>query len=162
MRHGAFQPRHLLFAAQVPGGDTVARAHASLKPRLGQNAEALWPGQIERQGEWFFLPVSAEETHLIGEHRPARPRGLKLRHPIGESGRPHVADKVVAIARQQVGATGRSPEHRQERRWREVYARGLVTHPDHRDLHLDEWRKVVRNREIRSSLQANPRLRWID
>jgi hypothetical protein len=144
-----------LFAAQVPAGDTVAQAQASLKPRLVQDAEALWPGQVKRQGEWFFLPVSAEEEHLIDEHQSARPRGLKLRHPIGESGQPHVADKVIAIDRHWKDAG-------HDWRWREIYAQGLVTHPDHRDLHLDEWRKVIRNREIRSSLRENPRLRWID
>jgi hypothetical protein len=144
-----------LFAAQVREGDTVAQAHASLMPRLVQGADVRWPGQVKRQGEWFLLPVSSEESHLIDEHRTARPRGPKLRHPVGESGQPHVADKVIAIDRHR-----KDPGH--EWRWREVYAQGLVTHPDHRDLHLDDWNKVVRTSEIRSSLRADPRLRWID
>ncbi|HSS51587.1 MAG TPA: hypothetical protein VLX28_21795, partial [Thermoanaerobaculia bacterium] len=48
-----------LFVAQVQEGDTVAQAHESLKPRPVREAETLWPGQIQRQGEWFFLPLSA-------------------------------------------------------------------------------------------------------
>jgi hypothetical protein len=144
-----------LFAAQVREGDTVAQAHASLKPRLVQDAETRWPGQVVRQGEWFFLPVTPEESLLIEEHSATRPRGLKVRQPIGDGGQPHVADKVIAIDRHL-----RDPGH--EWRWREVYARGLVTHPDHRDIHLDDWRKVVRILEVRSSPRDRLRLSWID
>jgi hypothetical protein len=144
-----------LFAAQVREGDTVAQAHASLKPRLVEDAEARWPGQVRRQGEWFFLPASPDEKRLIDEQRVARTRGLKLRHPVGEGSKPHLADGVIAISRHLEDAA-------HQRRWREVYARGLVSHPDHRDLRLDTWAKVVRNREIRSSPTHRLRLSWID
>ena len=49
-----------------------------------------------------------------------------------------------------------------QREWRhpEVYAQGTVIHPDHRDLHLEGWWKVVRNREVGASVDK--RLWWID
>ena len=57
-----------LFVAQVEEGDTVAQAHESLKPRSVREAETLWPGRIQRQGEWFFLPLSADEEERLASH----------------------------------------------------------------------------------------------
>jgi hypothetical protein len=142
-----------LFAAQVQEGDTVAQAHESLKPRSVREAETLWPGRIQRQGEWFFLPLTADEAERLAAHLGAWPRSLKHRRPVGPGGRPHVADGVVAIDR-------RIKTRHREWRHPEVYAQGTVIHPDHRALHLAGWRKVVRNREISASVDK--RLWWID
>lgn len=142
-----------LFVAQVQEGATVAQVHESLKPRLVQEAEARWPGRIQRQGEWFFLPPSADETERLEAHMAAWPRSLKCHRPLGSGGRPHVADRVVTIDR-------RIKTRYREWRRPEVYAQGVVIHPDHRDLHLNEWRRVVRNREVGAS--GDKRLWWID
>jgi hypothetical protein len=37
-----------------------------------------------------------------------------------------------------------------------------VTHPDHRDVHLDDWRRVVRNNAVVPVASDHARLRWID
>jgi len=142
-----------LFVAQVQEGDTVAQAHKSLKPRAVREAETLWPGQIQRQGEWFFLPLSADEAERLAVHLGAWPRSLKHRRAVGAGGRPHVADGLVMIDR-------RVKTRYRESRRPEVYAQGTVIHPDHRALHLDGWRKVVRNREVGASVDK--RLLWID
>ncbi|HSS79414.1 MAG TPA: hypothetical protein VLV54_22015 [Thermoanaerobaculia bacterium] len=142
-----------LFVAQVQEGDTVAQAHKSLKPRSVREAETLWPGRIQRQGEWFFLPLSADEAERLAAHLGAWPRSMKHRRPVGPGGRPHVADGVVTIDR-------RIKTRHREWRHLEVYAQGTVIHPDHRDLHLDGWRKVVRNREVGATVDK--RLWWID
>jgi len=143
-----------LFIAQVQVGDTVAQAHESLKPELVKQREAVMPGSIERQGEWFFVPLSEEESQRFDEHLNACPRAVKKRAPVGAGGRPHVADNVVTIDR-------RVRSKRREYRRPEVYARGLVVHPDHRNLHLREWKRVVRNAEIRTT-NDQLRLSWID
>jgi hypothetical protein len=142
-----------LFAAQVEEGDTVAQAHESLKPRAVREAETLWPGFIQRQGEWFFLPLSADEAERLAAHLEAWPRSLKHRRVVGPGGRPHVADGVVTIDR-------RIKTRHREWRHPEVHAQGTVIHPDHRELHLDGWRKVVRNREVGATVDK--RLLWID
>jgi hypothetical protein len=142
-----------LFVAQVEEGDTVAQAHESLKPQSVREVEILWPGCIQRQGEWFFLPLSADEAERLAAHLGAWPRSLKHRRPVGPGGRPHVADGVVMIDR-------RIKTRHHEWRRPEVYAQGTVIHPDHRDLHLDGWKKVVRNREV--GVSVNKRLWWID
>ncbi|HEY0554982.1 MAG TPA: hypothetical protein VGG20_11995 [Thermoanaerobaculia bacterium] len=142
-----------LFVAQVREGETVAQAHESLKPRAVRELEVLWPGQILRQGEWFFLPLSTDEAERLAAHLGAWQRSLKYRHPVGPGRRPHVADGVVTIDR-------RVKTRYREQRLPEVYAQGTVIHPDHRDLHLDGWRKVVRNREVNTP--ADKRVWWID
>jgi hypothetical protein len=143
-----------LFIAQVGSGDTVAQAHEALKPPLVRRTEQTLPGSIQRQGEWFFIPVSDEGLQLLELHLQEWPRALRTRTPVGPGGRPHIADAVVSIDRRVRSG------HREYRR-PEVYARGVVTHPDHRDLYLDGWRRVVRNAELGG---ANERLRisWID
>lgn len=143
-----------LFIAQVARGDTVPESHESLKPDEVRRAEALWPGAVVRQGEWFFLPPSSEESERLGAQMKDRPRALKLSAPIGSGGTPHVADFVAAVDR-------RSRTQHREYRVREVYARGAVVHPEHRPLWLKDWRKVVRNREIGRTVET-PRIRWID
>jgi hypothetical protein len=142
-----------LFVAQVEEGDTVAQAHESLKPRSVRESETLWPGRIQRQGEWFFLPLSADEAERLAAHVETWPRSLKHRRPVGPGGRPHVVDGVVTIDR-------RIKTRHHEWRHPEVYAQGTVIHPDHRDLHLEGWRKVMRNREVGASVDK--RLWWID
>jgi hypothetical protein len=146
-----------LFLAQVEDGATVAEAHAALKPREVREAEALWPGSILRQGEWFFLPLSAEETERLRARLADWPRAVKRLEPVGPGGRNlHVADQVVRIDRR---------VRSRHREWRrpEVYARGRVVHADHRDLHLEGWRKVVRNREVSVPVPwEDRRVFWID
>jgi hypothetical protein len=143
-----------LFIAQVPEGDTVAQAHESLKPDDVRRVEAVSPGDVLRQGEWFFLPPSGEEAERLVEHLEQRPRALRLGAPVGRGAHPHVADFVVTIDRRV------RTEHREYRR-PEVYARGAVVHPDHRCLGLERWRRVVRNREVGGSSDGL-RIRWID
>ena len=143
-----------LFIAQVQTGDTVAQAHDSLKPDLVRHAEPALSRSVVRQGEWFFLPLSAEDAQRLGAHLNLWPRAVKLRSSVGEGGRPHIADEVVTVDRRV------RSKHREYRR-PEVYARGQVSHPDHRDLFLNEWRRVVRNAEIRTS-NDRLRIRWVD
>ena len=143
-----------LFVAQVPQGDTVAEAHESLKPDDVRRAEAVSPVGVLRQGEWFFLPPSGEEAERLVDHLKERPRALRLAAPVGQGANPHVADFVVTIDRRI------RTQHREYRR-PEVYARGAVVHPDHRRLWLEDWRRVVRNREV-GGAGNGLRIRWID
>jgi len=100
----AFERRYLcgsddlhLFIAQVQTGDTVAQAHESLKPDLVRRAEAARPGTVARQGEWFFVPLSVDDSQRLEAHMKMWPRALKVHAPVGEGGRPHIADAVVTI-----------------------------------------------------------------
>jgi hypothetical protein len=143
-----------LFIAHIEGGNSVPAAHESLMPQAVRQAEVLWPGEVTRQGEWFFVPPTDEESERLLAQLKDRPRALKLRAPVGQGGTPHVADSVAVIDHRMRSA------HR-EYRVREVYARGAVVHPEHRPLWLKDWRKVVRNRELGGSGDAL-RIPWID
>ena len=86
----------------------------------------------------------------------AHPRSTGSREPVGPAARPHVADAVVRIDR-------RERWRGRERRHRDVYVSGRVTHPDHRDHHLDGWRRAVRNNAVVVPVASDhARLRWID
>ena len=143
-----------LFIAQVRDGDTVAQAHDSLKPDEVRRVEGLTPG-VQRQGEWFFLPPSGEESERLDQDLRGRNRATRNAAPVGEGANPHVADLVVQVDRRT------RSQHREYRRL-ETYARGSVLHADHRPLWLDGWRKVVRNREIAGDTPQTRRVRWID
>jgi hypothetical protein len=143
-----------LFIAQFGAGDTVAEAHESLKPEIVRRVDAERPGCVQRQGEWFFLPPSDEEEERLARHLETWPGAVKERSPVGRGGRPHVADAVVRIDRRT------RTEHREYRR-PEVYAQGTIRHPDHRDVQLDGWRRVVRNAELGGS-NDGLRVKWID
>lgn len=77
-----------LFIARLSGGDTVAQAHESLKPDDVRRVEALTPGAVQRQGEWFFLPPSREESERLDQDLRERSRATRRSAPIGESAHP--------------------------------------------------------------------------
>jgi hypothetical protein len=143
------------FIAQVREGSTVLEAHDSLKPRRVKEAEALGE-TVLRQGEWFFLPLSAEGRAMLETTVQEQPGLLDHERPVGGSGpRPHVADDVVKIERRVQGKRGSF-------RHEEIYARGTVRHLDHRPLVLPDWRRVALNRQVVPSRNDLLRLRWID
>jgi hypothetical protein len=145
------------FIAQVGEAGTVPQAHDWLKPALVRLAEARRPGTVARQGEWFFVPVAAEEMGHVAAYAASHPRSARRVHPVGPGRRPHVADEYVRVDRRERRASGG------ERRRLDVYVRGRVLHPDHDPVCFAEWRRAVLNRAI---LPPEPeperRVRWID
>lgn len=144
-----------LFITQIRGADTVWQAHEWLAPLEVRQARSRWPGAVARQGEWFFLPVLPDEVERLRTYARTHPRSTGSRAPVGPAARPHVADEVVRIDRRERWG-GR------ERRYRDVYVSGRITHPDHRDAHLDGWRRAVHNNAVVPVASDHARLRWID
>ncbi len=145
-----------LFIAQFRDGETVSEAHASLRPFEVDRAERRAPGRTVRQGEWFFIPLEAGEREGLNAYIRGSKRAILYRAPVGPGQKPHIADHVVIRGER----TGWS-------RWRpaeivRVYARGSVRHPDHQSLHLDEWRRVVRNQEVTTSQVGDNGVFWFD
>ncbi|HVR85446.1 MAG TPA: hypothetical protein VMU54_14110 [Planctomycetota bacterium] len=135
--------RHL-FIAQVDGGTTVKDAHRMLKPREVLEADRSAPGRTERQGEWFFVALSAAESRFLTDRLRSVPYIVRRSESLGGNGRPHVADEVVRTDRER------------------VYARGRIRHPDHKTLVLSGWRRVFRNAELRSSEVGGNGVFWVD
>ena len=166
------------FVAAIPekaSASNVATAMDALKPPAVQMAQArvglrrqhqnLRKNKaFRRQGEWFFLP-RPDLRVLPGEvlhHEPLRRGG----------GKAHWVEFLVRTGGQTVYVSHRHPngltavEHadfvqrnpQEARRLRftimrrnaGVYVKGTVRHPDHATIRLNEWHRVVMNRENES------------
>jgi hypothetical protein len=138
-----------LFIAEIRGGTTVAEAHASLRPPAASRAGTV------RQGEWFFVPVTDQERLDLERWLAGHPRAIKRERPIAAGARPHVADEWVRVDRRVRRFWG-------QERTPELFARGAVRHVGHNLLWLDDWRLVVRNREVVPGEEGRRRMRWID
>lgn len=140
-----------LFIAEIPRGGTVAEAHAALMPDEVRRG----PGPVPRQGEWFFLPVQAQEGRDLEVYAESHRRSLRRQEPIAVGSQPHVADQLLRV-------DGRE---RADARWgRELerYVRGAVRHVDHRTVVLMGWHRVLRNRAVIPASGTDARLKWID
>jgi len=131
--------RQLFIAQLARGVSAVREAHASLGSTALTLAEGKQRGRTKRQGEWFFLNVSAAECETL---RSAAKKGLvQKKVPIGTGGNPHVADELVHITpkllRHGFSVHGRD----------DVYVRGKIRHVDHKTISFKAWRKVIRNNE---------------
>jgi hypothetical protein len=144
-----FDQRHL-FAAQVTSGDTVQEAHEALKPVEVRAAEARWPGQIVRQGEWFFVPVTPSEE--VDVRRSFGPH--QWRHRLPSVGEPHWAETLATLEDGRENETG-------ARRFR-LFVRGTVHHRDHKTVCFDRWRRVYLNAAVRRRSLLARGFYWID
>jgi len=144
-----FDRRHL-FAAQLPSGDTVEEAHEALKPAEVRAAEIRWPGRTVRQGEWFFVPVTArEETEVRGGWSPRT-----WRHRLPSVGEPHWAESLASIEDARHPETGASQFR--------LYVRGTVHHRDHETVCFNRWRRVHLNAAVRRRAALARGFYWID
>lgn len=144
-----FDDRHL-FAAQIPSGDTVQEAHRSLKPAEVLSAEERRSGSIVRQGEWFFVPLTSDETQEVRGWAGTNP----WRHALPGNGEPHWAESLLALRGEHDPATG-------QRRMR-LFVRGTVHHRDHRTVCFDRWRRVHLNAAVRRRSDLARGFYWID
>lgn len=151
-----------LFVAQVPVSpdlavDSVSAAHLALKPRIVRVAEQTFPGDVVRQGEWFFIRPSPADARKLAEALARDPHAMQAQRSVGAGGeaRPHVADEVVVLRR------ARRRGGRRAVPATVTFARGEVRHVDHFPLHLPDFRRVVRNTAVQPAREER-RLRWFD
>jgi len=147
LRHflGGQDEQHL-FVAQLPRAvANVQDAHEALAPEIPPQYTR---GVHRRQGEWFFLPITAEERSELNLVGPGliRSGGLAEVARIRRHGRQHIASQATLIEK-----------------GNRLYARGQIWHPDHAPLALRGWHRVLINRE---PLEMLPRrrtgVRWVD
>jgi hypothetical protein len=161
------------FVAAVPGAgvSTVNTAMLALKPREVRAAEFRMKVKAKdqfrrrnaafiRQGEWFFIPAPdlRVDEKLILRNEPLRRGG----------GKPHVCENVYRVSGETVYVCRQFPQgvteeqyrrilddlpHTRNYGWRVmrrdalVYARGRVSHSDHKTVHLVGWHRVLMNTE---------------
>ena len=147
------------FIASLPSDariTTIEQAIDSLKRNPVREAERRGE-KVIRQGEWYFIPQPnfEEEGSHIHQNEPLvrRVRGRM-------AGTPHMASEVIRTGSEttRVG-TGRYDKEgneimREMSRVESVYARGTVSHPDHKTIKLQGWHLVVMNREFEGRWNA--------
>jgi hypothetical protein len=164
------------FVAAIPesaaGVSNVATAMEALKPPEVLEAQARQAvkgkdrrrrknAAYRRQGEWFFLPAPQlkVDKKLVLHNEPLSR---------GNGGKPHWAEfcyrlggETVYVCAQHPAGLRESEYHRliaakpKARGWGwrtmrrnpEVYAKGRVSHDDHKTINLFVWHKVVMNTE---------------
>ena len=136
-----------LFMCELPRPCTsVKAAHDALRAPTVRKTRSALEAPV-RQGEWFFLATRGAFLAIVEAH-VAKSTTLVHRHAsigafIARRGKPHVADELVVVPR-----AG-------------VFVRGAVRHADHKTVHFQTFRQVVRNLEVdqaRSVLGGT----WID
>jgi hypothetical protein len=163
------------FVAAVPeaerGVSGVAQAMVALQPEAVRDAVARKkpkdPFQRKntayiRQGEWFFVPapgLAVNSNAVLRDEPITRGRG-----------NPHIVELLYRRDGEQVYVSHRYPRGLTEREfaklppqrvhagapWREmvrdaeVFARGMVRHPDHATVVLHTWHRVEMNTEQRA------------
>ncbi len=164
------------FVAAVPGKSVsnVTTAMEALKPvqvRAEQARRAVSTKDRKRrrnsayvrQGEWFFVPVGDIEvpSERVFRNEPIR-RG---------AGKPHIVEYLARLGGETVyvsagfrnGLTAvehrkllaRNPKMRNRgwqvmRRNAQVYAKGRVSHSDHKTVYLNGWHRVLMNTETQA------------
>lgn len=130
-----------LFVALLPSKATsVEHAHKLLRPK-GVTSKAV------RQGEWFFQPATRAERELllddgelpnwVSQWDRNKPKSLERQSS-------HRAEQLLRVGLAD-GTTA-------------LFAKGAikdVRSGHHSDLQLDEWHRVVRNREVVQEVAAN-------
>jgi hypothetical protein len=133
-----------LFIAQLPHPvASVDDAHDALAPEIPERYDRR---RVRRQGEWFFLPVTADERAELNvvSPREIHSGGLAEIASIRRHGRQHLATQACVL------------------RPVRLYARGQIWHPDHAPLALRGWHRVLLNREPFETLPRRVGLRWVD
>jgi hypothetical protein len=148
--------QHLFIALLPEPVGTVAAAHACLRDPRVDEAERRAGTLAIRQGEWFFVPLSAEDEQRIDvlarRSLPVRRRvGIAEGSGIRRIGREHVVDELLV--------TNGIPDTSGDTS-RRVYVRGAVRHPDHGTVLLRAWHLSVPNRE--ELAQPVPGVDWVD
>jgi len=124
-----------LFIAELPRNlgpiNKIKDAHKALKPNDVIEKETN-TNRIKRQGEWFFIPATKEELKEIN----GKMNLIEKKRPLGESKwksqKSHIDDLLITI---RVGQ----------------FAKGKISHRDHKTLKLHGWFKVLKNNEARTS-----------
>lgn len=147
------------FIASLPSDaqiTTVEQAIECLKRDPVKEAERR-NVKVIRQGEWYFVPQPDfdEDGRHIHKNEPLV---RMVRGRMG--GRPHIASEVIRTgSRTTHVGTGRFDNEgneimREMSEVTEVYARGTVSHPDHKTVKLQGWHLVVMNREFEGRWNA--------
>jgi len=148
------------FIASLPSDaqiTTVEQAIESLKRNPVREAERRG-AKVIRQGEWYFVPQPDfdKQNYFIHTNEPLV---RMVRGRMG--GTPHMVSEIIRTTGSSTALveTGRlnkdgSKIMQEMVRVNSVYARGSITHPDHKTVKLRDWHLVIMNREFEGRWNA--------
>jgi hypothetical protein len=148
--------RQLFIAQLTRAATSVREAHESLKRTEITLAEGK-VSKVVRQGEWFFLPATADELDRIQTGLKKNLIFFQKKTPIGAGRNPHVADERLSLP-----GLPSAPGARWAVRAAEVFVRGKIRHVDHATVSFATWHKVIRNNEANAGQAAPQGVGWID
>jgi hypothetical protein len=124
-----------LFIAELPRNsgpiNKIKDAHKALKPNdIIENKNDI--SRTKRQGEWFFIPATPDELKKINENLNLVEKKRALGGSKWRSRNLHIADILITIKD-------------------EEFAKGKISHIEHKTLKLHGWFKVLKNNEARTS-----------
>ena len=160
------------FVAGVPDdsrASTVQQAKDALRPEMAttsiknkdkmKNRNKRKNKGFQRQGEWFFIPVTDTFTgkDIIHKNEPIT-RGRSKPHIVSEivrkGGRTVYVNSVgneISIRQYDILPGGQKFGWRQMVADAKVYGRGTMRHPDHKTLKLPGWHRIIPNTENEAS-----------
>lgn len=125
--------RHL-FISELPARhgkiNTIVDAHRILKPHEVKDGKKRKDAKIARQGEWFFIEATLNESEQIKYHLKSYGKidVTQKNAPIGGRNRPHLAEKLLHFDDM-------------------TFVKGKIRHVDHKTLEFFTWHRVFRNTE---------------
>ena len=129
-----------LFISELPTDsgtiNKIKDAYRILKPELVIKKEKEI-NRIKRQGEWFFIPVSLTDLSLIYKNKDLIKKKARIGNGIGN---PHTAERLLRVKKRV-----------NKKETILTFAKGKISHVDHKTLNLPGWFKVERNTELRSA-----------
>lgn len=150
------------FASQLPKAVTTVRAaHDALKSTSAKNARKK--DKIIRQGEWFFIPIKADERKLLDEALKKKLIAIAKNTSIHRAlqvggGNPHTCSEIVVLPSRSVNVQGLGEIQRVDRT---AYVRGKVKHREHATIEFFDWHRIERNTEILTNGRGTG-VAWID
>ena len=148
------------FASQLPKPVTTVRdAHEVLKSRSAKKAGKK--DKITRQGEWFFVPITASERKTLDEGLRTKMLAIAKNTSIAltlqvAGGNPHTCSEIVAIDHGPV-----SKKDPRRGRKKTAYVRGKIKHREHATIEFFDWHRVERNTEVLNAGRGAG-VAWID
>jgi len=138
--------------------DTVEQAHESLKPK---EIKRLQPHEYKRQGEWFFVETNKTFPKITSQTKKGLSNG---------KGRPHKVSRLINLSEDAEKKIKKNKKNKKDDELKdgddfvkkdEFYVKGVISHPDHKNVKFKNWTRVYENHELDMTTNIEG-VSWVD